>query len=156
MKGEEHMFSLCEIQDMQTRITLAVRTRTSVQNLPQTIGKAYTDIAQYLGEMGTCPGGPPFVIYYNMDMQDLDVEIGFPVTCALPGMDEVQPGEIPGGKAATCFHDGPYSEMSAAYEALSRCILDNGLEAVGVAIEVYLNSPLEVAPEELKPRLSFP
>lgn len=150
------MFSRCEIQDIPARPAMSIRTRTPLQDLPQTIGRAYAEIARYMGEMGTRPAGAPFVIYYNMDMNDLDVEIGFPADRALPGRDGIQPGEIPGVRAATCLYTGPYPEMSAAYEALTRCIVDSGLEATGVAIEEYLNSPMEVAPEELKTRIILP
>ena len=45
---------------------------------------AVLEIAQYLAEQSEQPAGAPFVAYYNMDMQNLDVEIGFPVTACLP------------------------------------------------------------------------
>ncbi|MFX1446179.1 MAG: AraC family transcriptional regulator, partial [Promethearchaeota archaeon] len=68
-----------KIKEIPSQPTLAVRTRTPVMNLPQEIGNAYKAIMEYLGELGVEPVGMPFVIYYNLDMQDLDVEIGFPV-----------------------------------------------------------------------------
>ncbi len=150
------MFSPCEIQDIPARPTMTIRTHCPVQDLPQVIGNAYAEIAGYMGEMGTHPAGGPFVIYYNMDMQNLEVEIGFPSDRAFPGKGGVQPGEFPGCRAATCVYTGPYPEMTAAYEALTRCIQESGLEATGVAIEEYFNSPMEVAPEELKTRIILP
>ena len=42
--------------------------------------KPWSTILQYAGQMGVQPSGPPFVAYYNLDMQDLDLEIGFPYT----------------------------------------------------------------------------
>jgi effector-binding domain-containing protein len=91
-----------------------------------------------------------------MDMQDLDVEIGFPVSGSLPGKGEIQPGEIPGGKAATCLHVGPYTEVGPAYEALMQWIMENGFEATGVAYEMHLNDPAQTPPEELKTQIVFP
>jgi len=146
----------CEVKEQPAQVTLAIRTRASVQELPQAIGEAYGAIAQYLGELGEYPAGPPFVAYYNADMQNLDVEIGFPVSRKLPGKGDIQVGEIPGGKVATCLHVGPYSEIEPAYTALSEWTIENGHEVTGVAYEVYLNDPEETPPEELQTQIVFP
>jgi hypothetical protein len=44
---------------------------------------------------GEQPAGPAFVAHHNMDMQNLDIEQGFPVSKPLPAKGEIQPGEIP-------------------------------------------------------------
>ena len=146
----------CEVKEQTTQPTLAIRTRVSVQDLPQTFGKAYRAIAQYLGELGEQPAGPPFAAYHNMDMQNLDVEIGIPVSRKLAGRDDIQAGEIPGGKAATCLYVGPYAEIEPAYTALSEWMKDNGYKATGVAYEMYLNDPEETPPQELQTQIAFP
>jgi len=146
----------CEVKEQTTQPTLAIRTRVSVQDLPQTLGGAYGAIAQYLGELGEQPVGPPFAAYHNMDMQNLDVEMGFPVSRKLASRGDIQAGEIPGGKAATCLHTGPYGEIEPAYDALSQWIKDNGYEATGVAYEMYLNDPEQTAPQELQTQIVFP
>ena len=111
-------------------------------------GKGYGEIVQYLEELGEQPIGPPFGAYYNMDMEDLDIELGFPVGRELPGRAHIQAGEIPGGQVATCLHIGPYSEMEPAYAALTEWIKDNGYEATGVVYELYLNNPDETPPAQ--------
>jgi effector-binding domain-containing protein len=146
----------CEVKEQQTQPTLAIRTRTSAQDLPQKLGEAYGAIAQYLGELGEQPAGPPFSAYYNMDMEDLDVEIGFPVTRELPGRGDIQAGEIPGGKMATCLYTGPYSEMEPAYEALSQWMEEHGHEPAGPAYEMYLGDPDETPAAELQTLIAFP
>jgi len=146
----------CEVETQAAQPTLSIRTRTSVQELPQVFGKAYGAIAQYIGELGELAGGPPFAAYYNMDMQDLDVEIGFPVPKRLPGRGEIKAGEISAGKAATCLYTGPYQEIGPAYEALSQWIADNNYEATGVAFEFYLNDPSETPPQALQTQIVFP
>jgi len=146
----------CEVKEQTTQPTLAIRTRVSVQDLPQTLGEAYGAIAQYLGELGEQPAGPPFAAYHNMDMQNLDVEIGIPVSKKLAGRDDIQASEIPSGKAATCLHVGPYAEIEPAYTALSEWMKDNGYKATGVAYEIYLNDPEETPPQELQTQIVFP
>jgi effector-binding domain-containing protein len=135
---------------------LTIRTRTSVEELPQVLGQAYGSIAQYLAELGEQPAGPPFTAYHNMDMQDLDVEIGFPVSRSIPARGSIQAGEIPEGQVATCLYTGPYTEIEAAYSALTEWVEENGYEAAGMAYEIYLNDPSETPPEQLMTQIAFP
>ncbi len=146
----------CQIKQQSAQPTLSIRTKMTVQDLPQALGKAYGDIAQYLGQMGEQPGGPPYAAYYNMDMQNLDVEMGFLVSKKLPGKGEIQSTEIPGGKLASCIHIGPYSDAAPAYEALTQHVKDNGYEPSGVAYEMYLNDPAQTPPQELQTQIVFP
>ncbi len=146
----------CEIVERPAQPALTIRTRTSVQDLAQLSGQAFGAVAQYLGELGEYPAGAPFAAYYNMDMQNLDVELGFPVTRPLPGKGEIQASEIPGGRLATVVHTGPYSECGPAYEALAQFIKEHGYEATGVAYEAYLNDPTQTPPEQLQTQVIFP
>ena len=80
----------CEIKEQDPKPTLSIRVRTPIQGLPGLLGESYGKIAGYLAELREEPDGAPFAAYYNMDMQDLDVEIGFPVTKAIQGKGEIQ------------------------------------------------------------------
>ena len=146
----------CEVREQPAQPVLSIRTRTSVQDLPGVIGKAYGAIAQHLGGLGEAPAGPPFAAYYNMDMHDLDVEMGFPVRKPLAGQGEIKASQIPGGKAATCLHTGPYSDLHTGYQALSDWVKQGGYQTTGVAYEIYLNDPTQTPPQELKTLLMFP
>jgi effector-binding domain-containing protein len=137
-----------EVKEQPTQKTLSIRTRAAVRDLPQVFGEGYGKIAQYLDELGEQPIGPPFAAYYNMDMDNLDVEFGFPVARPLPGRTEIKAGEIPGSRVATCLHIGPYSEMEPAYTALTKWMEDNGYEGTGVSYELYLNDPHETPPAQ--------
>ena len=146
----------CKIEEKPVQPVLSIRTRSAVQDLPEVFGRCYGAIAQYLGELGETPGGAPFAGYYNMDMQDLDIEIGFPVSRPLEGKGEIQTGSIPAGKMATCLHIGPYKEVEPAYNALIEFIAQNKYESTGVAYEIYLNDPAETPEEELQTQIVFP
>lgn len=145
----------CEVVEKPALPVLSIRTRTAVGNLPQVMGKAYGEIYQYLGELGEYPADVPFAAYYNMDMQDLDVEIGFPVSKPLPGKGEIKPGEIPAGRQASCMHLGPYREIEPAYTALMQWIAEKGYTPTGVAYEFYLNDPAITAEKDLRTRIGF-
>lgn len=137
-----------EVKEQPAQKTLAIRTRAAVGDLPQIFETGYTEIGQYLGELGEEPSGPPFAIYYNMDMAALDIELGFPVARTLPGRAAIKAGEIPGGRVATGLFVGPYEEMEPFYTALMEWIKANGYEATGIAYEYYLNDPRETPPAQ--------
>jgi effector-binding domain-containing protein len=134
---------------------MSVRTRSAVQDLPELLGKVYGKIAQYLGSHGAQPIGPPYVGYFNMDMQDLDLEIGFLASQVIQGQGDIQSSEIPEGQYATCLYTGPYSDIGPAYTALTQWVETQGSQTTGVAYELYLNDPAQTAPEELQTQILF-
>lgn len=146
----------CEIKEQVAQPTVSIRTRTPAQNLPQVLGRAYGAILQYLIEQGEEPAGPSYVAYFNMDMQNLDIEAGFPVARKLVGKGDIQVGEFRSGKVATCLHVGPYSEIGAAYEALQHWMKEQGLEPTGEAYEMYLDDPQRTPPAQLRTQIVFP
>lgn len=146
----------CELIEQLARPALAMRARAAVQDLPRVLGEAYGAVMQYLGPLGEAPAGPPYVAYFNEDMQNLDIEAGFPVARPLPGQGKLQAVEIPGGKAASCLYVGPYSDCGPAYEALTKWMRDHGYEPTGVAYEIYLNDPQQTPPEALQTQIVFP
>lgn len=145
----------CEIKELATQHTVAVRFRTGVQDLPAAYGKAFEAIMAYLSEVGEEGGDFAYGKYFNMDMENLDVEAGFPVSKPLPGREKVQPSMIPGGTYAICHYTGPYDGTEAAYEELTRFVNENGYNQWGGFYEWYLNGP-DVPPEELKTDLVIP
>lgn len=145
----------CQLITRPTQPTLAIRTRTAVQDLPSLLGQAFGAIGAYLGKLGEEPAGTPFVAYYNLDMQDLDIEIGFPVHRELPGEGNIEPSEMPAGDYGTCIHVGPYDTMEPTYDALNAFIAQQGREVTGVVYEVYFSDP-DTPPEQIKTQILFP
>lgn len=155
-KGNQTVEYRCELLDRPAQPALVIRTRTPVEGLPQVVGRAYGAIMQYAGQLGAQPDGAPFVAYHNMDLTDLDMEIGFPFAQRLTGQGHILAGEIPGGKAAACLHVGPYDQLGAAYAALGEWMQAGGHMPAGVAYEFYLNDPQTTPPAELQTQLVFP
>lgn len=146
----------CRRTTEPARQTLSVRMRTTVEQLPRQFEQTYGDIGAYLAELDEEPDGAPFAAYYNLDMNDLDVEIGIPVRRALPPRGLIAGGMIPGGRAATLLHTGPYSEMEPSYQALMRWMEDHEMQASGIAYEYYLDDPADTPPHQLRTRIVFP
>ncbi len=145
-----------EISEQAEQPVLSVRKRTSVANLQKEIGDAFGAIMGYLTETGEQPAGPPFAAYYNMDMEDLDVEMGFPVSKPMDGKGGISMSVIPAGRHAHCMYKGPYEKMAPTYEALTAWLNENGHTPTGVCYEFYYNSPLEVPESELLTKIAFP
>jgi effector-binding domain-containing protein len=145
-----------ELNEQGAQPVLSIRKTTAVESLPQEIGKAYGSIIQYLNEIGEQPTEAPFTAYYNLDMEHLDVEMGFPVSKQLTGRGEIKASEIPSGKYAVCMYKGPYAEMVPAYDAMNQWIGETGLAALGTSYEIYYNSPAEVPDSELLTKIMLP
>ena len=149
------MAFIMQIIETMEQPVLSIRATTSIENLPKIVGPAYGEIVGYIMAQGGEALGPAFIAYYNMDMNNLDIEIGFPVATALPGNDKIQAGVIPAGKKASTFHKGAYGDVGPAYQALSEFLGKSGFEATGVAYEYYYNSPEEVPESELLTKIEF-
>ena len=144
-----------QIIDAQEKPVLAIRKRTSVSALPQEIGKAYMAIAAYMAELGETPKEAPYTAYFNMDMENLDVEMGFPVDNAYPAKGDIMPGVIPAGRQAATMHKGPYDKMCSAYEALTAWVAAQGYAPTGFCYEYYYNEPGKVSDDELLTKIVF-
>jgi effector-binding domain-containing protein len=145
-----------EVRNTQERPTLAVRTSTPVEKLSEVMGSCYCEIMQVIESAGAQPAGPPFAMYYNMDMSNLDVEIGFPVIEKTEGRGRVKAGKLPGGRAVVTVHVGPYDKIGDAYNQLTAYVKEQGLETESFCYELYLNDPGETKPEDLKTEIYFP
>lgn len=145
-----------EIKETKELNTAMVRLITPAGELPNVIGGAYGEIAAYMENKGMAFAGPPFVIYHNMDMEALDVEIGFPVARVIEGEGRVKPGKIQGGRVASAMHTGPYETLENTYTELMDFVKEKGLTACEWMYETYLNSPEDTAIEDLKTEIFFP
>ncbi|NDL68468.1 GyrI-like domain-containing protein [Anaerotalea alkaliphila] len=144
------------LEERAQQPTLSIRTTVTMEALPSTIGECYGRIAAYLGELGEQPAGIPFTAYRSLDLQNIDVEMGFPVAKPLPGRDNIQAGEIPAGLVVASRHRGPYAAMEKLYENMFQWIEDNNYVSTGVYYEFYVNSPVEVPEMDLVTRVELP
>lgn len=149
------MSYLMQIVETEKQMVMSVQTTTSGGKLPDLVGAVYGQIVSYILEKGWEPLGPAFIAYYNMDMEHLKVEIGFPVADEMEGNGEIQLRYIPAGKKAIGYHKGPYSEIGSLYEKLGLWTGQKGYEPTGVVYEYYFNSPQEIPPSELLTKVEF-
>ena len=145
-----------EVRTVDARTTAVVRTTTTGAMLPQVLGEGYGEIMQYLERAGIEPAGPPFSLYHNMDMEHLDVELGFPVWQPPEAEGRIKASTLPGGRAAVAVHVGPYETLDETYRKLMGYVEREGLKTEPFMYEMYLNDPDEVPPEQLQTEVYFP
>ena len=148
----EHAFQILETPAAPV---LCKKVRSPVGELPALLGQVFQELAQYLVAQGQPPSQAPYVAYFNLDMENLDLEIGFPLTKKVEGQGDLLAGEIPAGTKATAIHRGPYDQLAPVYDSLNTYIADQGYIPTGVVYEYYLNSPAEVAMEDLLTQIVF-
>ncbi len=145
----------CEIQSRQAQPTVCLHAVAPVSELPIVLGRAFDQLMAHLNKHGELPAGPPFVAYCNMDMQALEIEVGFPVTKPLPAEGVVESCEIPAGEYAGKIHTGSYQTIDRGYAALGEFVASQGREAAGISYEFYLNDPTLTPQDQLQTQILF-
>lgn len=134
---------------------LVIRTTCSLKDLPGIIGPSYGKISQYMDRQGAMAAGAPYLVYFNQDMDHLQVEIGIPVAMYVPDTEEIVMSGIPEGQYLRTLYTGPYDGIMGAYQKASEYMKDKGIEVKGGAYECYLNDPDKVKAEDLMTEILF-
>lgn len=131
-----------EIRDVPAQHVATIRERVLMTKIGQAMGEGFGEVARAAEAAGAKVDGMPFAIYHKMDPQEVDVELGFPVEGQVDA-GRVHTTTLDGARVACTVHMGPYEELGAAYEALTRWVQEHGERAGGLPREVYLNEPTE-------------
>jgi len=102
-------------------------------------GQSFEKITKYLEELNVLLGGDPIVCFHNMDLEKLDVEVGFPVANFIEGKNEIIAKIIPSQKIVSAIDLGPYERQDSTLEEISTWIQKNGYEMQGEIYYQYLN-----------------
>lgn len=74
---------------------------------------------KHLDSVNKLPGGAPIVCFHNMDLENLDVEICFPVASPVSGKDDIV-CQIKYSLAVTLIHKGVFNKL--VEHGVSQCI----------------------------------
>jgi effector-binding domain-containing protein len=144
-----------EIRQVSEKLTASIRVRTPAAGLKDELGRAYGEILAALGRQGVAPGSAAFAVYYNMDMNDLDVEMGFLVLSPCRAEGRMDPSTLPAGRVAFALHKGPYETMEGTYNALTAFMAEKKVTPKGLCYEMYLTGP-ETPPADTLTEVYFP
>jgi effector-binding domain-containing protein len=96
--------------------------------------------------------GPFMTVYHDHEYKetDADLELAVPITGKVTVPDpSIEVKNLPGRKVASLVHKGSYETIGPAYAKLYDYVMKSELELSGPMMDVYLNDPNTVEPEEI-------
>ncbi|MDX2198259.1 MAG: GyrI-like domain-containing protein [Phycisphaerae bacterium] len=136
---------------------MAIRTISSRGALAHTLETSFETVWRRLNQLESVTVGPAIAVYFACDDDTLDVAAGFPVKEQLAGDDRLERIELPAASVATTIHEGAYSGIPQAHDALIEWIAGQNLAIAGPAYEVYWVDPSQAKNEgELRTEIVIP
>jgi DNA-binding transcriptional MerR regulator len=137
------------LREVRPEQVASIRRRCTWETLGPCVGAAIGQVVRTAMGQGVRIVGPAYTAYHSAstDEAELDLEVGLPTDEAVEPADEVVPGTLPGGLAATTLHCGRYDEIAGAYRALGEWLTERGHETAAPPREIYLVAPDRAADE---------
>jgi AraC family transcriptional regulator len=127
------------------------------------IGRAFEKLGATVAARGLYPRlGPMVGVYYDSPADtkpaNLRSHAGLEAPSDLPIEAPLEEVILPAGRHAVLTFTGPYSGLPAAYDQLLGIWLPASGETYGTSpmFEVYLNSPMDTAPDDLLTEICLP
>jgi effector-binding domain-containing protein len=133
------------IVQLPERETAVVRVTGMAADLPVMIGGAFEQTSRAIEASGAAYAGPPFARYFTVGEQ-IDAEVGFPFVGKVEPAGHVYVSRLPGGRAVTMTHVGPYEELGVAWARVRGWLDEQGLRSSDIPWECYLTGPDEPGP----------
>ncbi len=145
-----------EIVELDAQAAAVVRGKVPMDELPDFFGRAFGAVMGLLQAQSVSPTGPAFGFYPSMPGDVVEVCAGFPVAVRLEPAGEVEPMELPAGRAVTTTHVGPYDTLEQTYHELLAWMAEQGLTPAKAMWESYLSDPGLEPPEEWRTEIVWP
>lgn len=130
--------------DLSPQPTAAIRYQASMDKMGEGMGEVFGKLMQYLQTHNLQPAGMPYSTYPAMEPDEQgnwQVISGIPVTGPIQPEGDIMSFELPGGRAATITHIGPYEKLEQSYRTLGQWVEEHELTPAGAMWEVYLTDP---------------
>jgi effector-binding domain-containing protein len=139
------------------RLVLYQHRVTTEEDLPATLGRAFGELYERIGDAHVEPAGEPFVVYLESSKPGVrwEMDICAPVSARVRESADFGFMEMPAGRVVSYLHIGPYQDLGQAYEAIQRYVKEQGLTVAGPPREIYLSEP-DVPPAEIRTLLEQP
>ena len=108
--------------------------------LPSEQGGLWGELEGYLAMNRVRPIGACFTLYHDDEFKerDWDLEVCEPIDVELKESKRVKVQTLPASTLACTLHNGPFTTIGEAYNAIGKWITDNGYRIKGPCREVYL------------------
>jgi effector-binding domain-containing protein len=147
-----------EVVTKESELAVAVKIEQfRFDGMGDIMGENYKKLWDYLASQGKEMAGVPYCKYYNgsEDFMVFDLELGLPVSEALPEQGEFFMARTDAGRALTATYKGPYKEIEKAYGPMMEYMPANKLESTGVFYDYYVNDPSSTPEDELLTKIYF-
>lgn len=146
-----------EIESIDPLPAAVVRAEVPMDELTGVFDRAIPEVMHVVAEQGLALTGPPFGYYPRSPGATVEVAVGFPVSGPVVARGEVEPMELPGGRAVVGIHVGPFDSLASTYQDLLEWVAAEGLELAVGMWEVYLTDPsAEPDPSRWRTRIVWP
>ena len=127
-----------KIRTLSPRILAAVHRRVPIKDIPTAFKPALDSVWAFLrAHPGLRTDGHNVFLYHHDTPAIMPVDFGVEVVRTFVGEGDVACVTTPAGEAAVVVHRGPYSNMSAAHQALHQWCAANGRTIGSHSLEVY-------------------
>ena len=124
------------------------------------ISEAFKILVAWLIQRQATVEGPPFGIFYNSpedtEPENLDWEIGFPISGEVEGNETVSVRLMPEKLSITALHRGSYEKINETYQKIYQYASSNNYTPEGPIIEMYLSDPAKTPPDKLLTKIVVP
>lgn len=129
------------VESIEARPAAAIRAEVPMDQLRDVFDRGFGAVMAAVAAQGVDVAGPPFGYYPRMPTDTVAVVVGFPVAGAITAAGEVEPFELPGGRAVVGTHVGPYDTLERTYGELLAWAQEQGLTLADGMWESYLSDP---------------
>ncbi len=119
----------------------SIRIKCKPSEISTQLAVLLPEIMAHLNASGAAMAGAPYSRYHAFGPDEMDLEAGIPVREAIPEKGRIKNGTLPAGRTVTCWHIGPYHDLSKAHAALQAHMNSEKLVARGGPWEVYWTDP---------------
>jgi effector-binding domain-containing protein len=116
---------------------LTIETRAELSSLRKVIEESSLKIAKYIEEKNRFLTDVPFVVYHNNNVEDLEIEICFPINEHIHGSGDIKFSVLPEGEIVLCMFQGGHLGRKHMYEEMFKWLDDNGYEYYPRAYEYF-------------------
>ncbi|MFJ8962675.1 GyrI-like domain-containing protein [Lentzea sp. NPDC102401] len=132
-----------QVKELQPSTALCLRMTAPADRVSEAVHRALAGLTDGADQVGLTASGPPEARYLSESGSGaVWIEASLPVASVAR---RTASGVVhrSGGKVAHVCHEGPYEDITDAYNALYTWIHRKGYEVAGHATEVYLTGPAD-------------
>jgi len=143
--------------------TQRILSKRELGTYEKTIGKLIMDLTKIIMNTENQNNyvkitGPFMTIYHDEEQpEEADIEVTVPITGRIMIDDpKLEVRNMKPMKVASLVYKGPYESIGPEYGKLLAYVDQEGLEITGPMMDVYLNDPNSVPPEEILTEIMIP